>query len=510
VTTALIRTPVAPPVVHRAIWKKSDWTPHDIQRDIILSPVRNKVVSLGRRAGKSQIGGYTLIPEVFRAWSELDEMRARSIRREFWIVGPEYSDSEKEFRVLWNRVHELGFDVDRPGSYNNPEGGQMTLSMFGRRLIITAKSAKYPATLVGEGLSGVILAEAAKLKMSVWHKYLRPTLADFEGWSLFTSTPEGKNWFYDLYMIGLDGHRPDWASWRAPAWVNPYVYPGGVDTDLLDRAIEARRKHRLDDMLAFLRTLPNWEGHPPGINPEIWSMFLDQSQELFNQEVAALFTEYVGRVFKDFDEEIHVQRHPFRSGWATYAAADYGFTNPFVWLLLQVSPDRKHVHVLDEYYETHKDTDEAAREIEGRGLAPSSLRMFFPDPAEPDRSRSLSRLLKVRAYGKGSIPLNDRIEWIRRGLRIPRDKLLLPVDHPERKPSLTIDPKCVNTIREMNDYKYRETAEQAGERGRSAPEEPLDKDNHAPEALGRFYSGLFGSPYRDKAGATQTTAETRR
>lgn len=497
----VLSTPPVPRALFDSVWARGGWSPHEIQREILGSPVRNKVVALGRRAGKSQTGGHRLVPEAFRALSELRTLKAISQRREYWIVGPEYSDSEKEFRVLWNQIQKLGFPLDRPGSYNNPEQGSMSLSLFDGRFKVFAKSAKHPETLVGDGLSGVIMAEAAKLKPSVWTKYVRPTLADFGGWSMFNSTPEGRNWFYDLYMAGLDEQRPDWASWRAPSWTNPHVYPGGVDGELLDRLIEARRKGFLRAELDRIRAAGEWTGiGPTGINPEIWSLFLDMSVELFNQEIAALFTEFVGRVFKNFDEEIHVTDMPFQPGWGLYAANDYGFTNPFVWLLIQVSPDKSRVHVLDEYYEIGKTTEEAGPDIASRGLAPSGLRMFYPDPAEPDRSRTLSRLLRVPSHTRGSIPKKDRIEWIRRALKAQTG---IEGYASARSPALTISPKCVNLIRELNDYRYKETHESAVERGRHAPEEPMDKDDHAPEALGRFFSGFYGKP--DKTGSRQSS-----
>jgi hypothetical protein len=335
----------------------------------------------------------------------------------------------------------------------------------------------------------------------VWIKYLRPTLADFGGWSFFSSTPEGRNWFYDLYMIGQDPQRRDWTSWRAPAWVNPYVYREGVQVDLLDNLIEARRRHKLRDLIPTLQFITSLSGHAPaGIDPEIWSMFLDMSQESFNQEIGALFTEYVGRVFKDFDEELHVVDEPYRPEWQTYACCDYGFTNPFVWLLVQVDPQGERVHILDEYYEVGKTTGEAGAEIKARGLAPSSVRMFYPDPAEPDRTRELVRLLNIKAYTGGSIGLDDRLEWIRRKLK--------PDALGSGRPRLTIQRRCVNVIREFNDYRYAKTMAESNEKGKAAPELPLKKDDHSPEALGRFFSGKFGSPYR--LGPKQTKAVVQR
>lgn len=496
-------TQALPRILHERTWEQTRWVPHERQREILLDQHRNQVVAFGRRAGKSQTGGHKLVPEAFRAYAELDALKEQGKRREFWIVGPEYSDSEKEFRVLWEAVDRLGFPLDHPGSYYNPESGQMVISMFDRRFLIHAKSAKYPATLVGEGLSGVVMAEAAKLKPSVWIKYVRPTLADFRGWAFFSSTPEGRNWFYDLWTLGQDPLRPDWASWRAPSWVNPYVYREGVSVELLDNLIEARRRHKLRDIIPTLQFITSLSGHAPaGIDPEIWAMFLEMSQESFNQEIAAQFTEYVGRVFKDFDEELHVVDEPYNPAWATYACCDYGFTNPFVWLLVQVDPLGERVHILDEYYEVGKTTAEAAAEIKARGLAPSSVRMFYPDPAEPDRTREMQNLLRIRAYQGGSITLDERLEWIRRKLK--------PDAVGSGKPRLTIQRRCVNTIREFNDYRYAKTIEESNEKGRAAPELPMKKDDHTPEALGRFMSGRYGSPYRQGPKQTKALVQTTR
>lgn len=486
----LLATPVPPERLVRRIWEQLQWRPYNLQREILLDRTRNKVLAAGRRAGKSQTGAQRLIPEAFRTWYEMDMLKVRGLRREYWIVGPEYSDSEKEFRILWSSLKRLGFTFDHPGSYNNPESGDMHISLFDRLFVVHAMSAKYPGTLVGEGLSGVVFSEAAKLKPSVWEKFIRPTLADFGGWAHFGSTPEGKNWYYDLYMIGQDPERIDWKSWRSPAWANPYVYPGGANLELLKGLAEAQRHGRLDEakkVLRWMRDATDGVMYPEGINKEIWSMWLDMSAELFNQEIAAMFTEFVGRVFKDFDDEIHVNDAGFRMGWETWACADYGFTNPFVWLLVQVDPTHTRFHVLDEYFETGKTTEEAAVEIMSRQLVPVTIRGFFPDPSEPDRTRRLEQLLKVPSHSPGSLMIQQRLEWFRRKMKVAATP---------HGPALTVNRKCVQTIREWNDYRYPETAEKASEKGRNAPENPQKKDDHTAEALGRLFSGMLGNPYK--------------
>jgi hypothetical protein len=497
---------------------RSGWTPHALQEEIIRSDARNKVVAAGRRSGKSQTGGHILAPYAFTALAEKDELTAKGIRRQYWIVGPEYSDGEKEFRVLYHTLKRLGVPFDKPGTYNNPVTGQMNISLWEGLYKVDVLSAKYPESLVGEGVSGVVLSEAAKIKPTVWPKFLRPTLADFGGWAFMSSTPEGRNWFYRMWQAGQDPDRPDWASWRAPAWVNPHVYRGmrlkGVEAEAAVRALqEAYKKKRIPEHLPFIPGIErfmtdeqwmsavdrSWRkvGEALGVDEEIVSLILDLSPELFNQEIAADFNEFVGRVFKEFDEEVHVADLSYDPAWSTYAALDYGFTNPFVWLLIQVDPFGENIRILDEYYERGRTTEEAGREIRGRGLAPGSLTAMYPDPAEPDRSAQLSHLLEVRSEGGTGGALTDRLEWIKRFLKPDPKVAHLDIDHPEWMPRLQINRRCKMTIHEFNAYRYPKTAEEAAERDQQAPEVPLKKDDHAIEALGRFMIGHFGSPWAE-------------
>jgi hypothetical protein len=80
---------------------------------------RHKVVSAGRRAGKSYMGGVDkLLPEVFYTRPLANQLRMDGRKRIFWVVGPNFSDSEKEFRVIWNYLRRLEIPMDKPGIYN--------------------------------------------------------------------------------------------------------------------------------------------------------------------------------------------------------------------------------------------------------------------------------------------------------------------------------------------------------------------------------------------------------
>jgi hypothetical protein len=430
------------------VWPNINYKPHTGQRLVHASKVRNRVVCAGRRTGKSTLGGHELVPEALYTYTVRTELEDLGKRREFWIVGPNYSDSEKEFRIIYNDLERLKVPFDKPGTYNNADSGQMVISLWNGRFIVHAKSAQYPQTLVGEGLSGVILGEAAKLKESVWSKSIRPTLADFRGWSLMTSTPEGKNWFYRMWQAGQDPLRDQWDSWRMPSWVNDIVFPDG--------------RH----------------------DAEILDMEADMSEEKFNQEVGADFTEFVGRVFKDFDEEVHVGDLHFDPRLPTYGCCDYGWTNPFVWLSIQVDV-WDNVYVLGEYRATHKDINDIADEL-CRWPQATHARRFFPDPAEPGDTAVLSKRLRVQANTNTGGELKHRLELIRQHLKVGPDHA--PED--QRRPKLFIDRRCVGLIREMSEYRYPDQKNEE----KPNKEEPMDKDDHGPEALGRFFRGYYGAP----------------
>lgn len=469
------------PIAELPLYDKIGWRPHDGQRTVILSPARNRVVPAGRRWGKSEIGGHKLFQEALNTRLVKSMLEDIGKRREFWIIGPSYTDSEKEFRILWNELEAAGLKdhFDRPGSYNDPTGGSMHISLWDGRFQVHAKSEKHPDSLVGEGLSGAVLAEAAKLKARTWNKLIRPTLADFNGWSLMTSTPEGKNWFYEMWKRGQDPTRPDWASFRSPSWMNPYVYPRGASDDaiiLLRRAMAAGQV--LDrDLFDSL-----------GVDPEIGELVGDLTEEAFNQEIAALFTEFVGRVFKQFDEEHHVGDFDFEPGWATYAATDAGFTNPSVYLLIQVDPFGERIRVLDEVYQEGLTADEFADLVASRGLAPAGVLRLYPDPADPAFAKTLSDRLRI-PLGKGTGgELKWRLDAIRAALKDRNPHL--PEGHPDRLPRLMFDRKCTRTIADMLNYRYPEKRQQVDT---NAPENPMKKDDHGPEALGRFFAGHFGN-----------------
>lgn len=430
------------------------YDPHSGQRALHRSNERHRILSCGRRWGKSTAGGHELTPYALLAHTEMSRLLELGQQRRYWIVGPNYDDAEREWRVFYDDAKKLKLPMERPGTYNDTRGGNMMMTLWEGRCVIECRSADHEESLDGEGLDGVLLVEAAKMKHRVWTKFIRPALSDKRGWSLHTSTPEGRNWFYDHWRRGQDEAHPDWWSARMPSWTNDVIFPGGRE------------------------------------DPEIIAMEADMSKEKFNQEVGAEFTEFVGRVFKEFEEETHVRTLNYDPRWPVYLALDYGFTNPFVALVIQVDT-WDNVYILREYRRTQMTIDDIAKDLKGEwdGLA-TKARYMYPDPAGPGETRVLERALKVSARGNVGGPTKDRLELIRQWLRPMPEHV--PVE--QREPRMFVDRSCVDLIAEMADkYRYPEKRSEES----AAKEEPMKVDDHGPEALGRFMRGYFGAPGTD-------------
>lgn len=469
-------------IVKDLLWPRVRYSPHPGQRRVHGSAARHRVNAAGRRFGKSQVGGHELTIGALEAYARRNILEDLGIRQEYWIVGPNYTDAEKEFRVLFNDIKRLNLPLDHPGTYYDSRSGNMVVSLWGGKFLVQAKSAAKPESLVGEGLHGVVMAEAAKMKGSVWSKYIRPTLADFTGWSLWNSTPEGKNHFYDMWELGQDPNHPDWWSARSPSWENNYVFRRGMTREQL-----AILKDKDLGAIPALRA---------GADPEIVDMYTDLGPIMFGQEVECSFTEYAGLVYGDFDEEIHVRTLHHDKALPLYIATDYGYTNPNVALFIQVDHD-DNVYVIAEFYRSGLTEEEFAMEVlEDQRLRPlvEHARLLYPDPEDPGATKTLTQRWKVQAVGGTGGPLKNRINAIRKWLKIQHPHL--PFGHMERQPKLFVDRSCANLRRELLAYRYpRDEKERAG----NAPENPLKKDDHAPEALSRFFAGRFQEAVRGKA-----------
>lgn len=186
------------------------YTPHPGQQEIHQSKASRRILSCGVRWGKS-------IAAAFEALAAAMESKTSSIG---WICAPTYDLADKVFREIITIV--AARLSHRIVALKENEKRIVLRNMSGGLSEVRAKSADNPTSLLGEGLSWIVVDEAARLKPSIWQSHLSQRLIDKKGWALLISTPRGKGWFYDLFRRG-QGQDPDFESWNQPSWSNPHL-----------------------------------------------------------------------------------------------------------------------------------------------------------------------------------------------------------------------------------------------------------------------------------------------
>jgi phage terminase large subunit-like protein len=182
------------------ITTKINAKPHAGQLEVHNSDARFKVLSAGRRWGKTRLGV-----------NECLDVAAQGGRA--WWGSPSYKTSEVGWRPLRQIARKIsGAEirlVDRV--VNFPGGG-----------FVAVRSADNPDSLRGEGLDFVVMDECAFMQREAWTEAIRPALSDRQGKVLFISTPKGRNWLWEIYQRGVSGEE-GWQSWTFPTSSNPFI-----------------------------------------------------------------------------------------------------------------------------------------------------------------------------------------------------------------------------------------------------------------------------------------------
>lgn len=241
-----------------------------------------------------------------------------------------------------------------------------------------------------------------------------------------------------------------WRSWRMPSWTNTHVFPGGRN------------------------------------DPEIIEAAEDLTEDEFRRQYGGEFVEKVGRVMKEWDDAVHLKTIKYNPDWPLYGAVDFGYTNYWVWLWIQVD-NFDNVYIIGEHYIKEMDTVRIAQEVLAPHPLMSRCQRFYPDPHNPDDIKILERELKVSSVGGTGGELATRNAMIRSRLK-PK-----PEDAPpeEQQAQITVDRSCTNLAWEMREgYRWPQRKREQID-AKNDTETPLDKDNHGPEALSRFIYGYF-------------------
>ena len=180
------------------------------QQEVFNSDKRFKVVAGGRRLGKSRLSAITLLIEGLNCPEGSAVM----------YIAPTLGMART---IMWELLHDLGRNVIKSSHSNNLE----ILLINGRRILV--RGADNPDSLRGVSLTYVVLDECAFVKEDTWQKIIRASLADKKGKALFISTPAGRNWFYNVYKLGLEGDDEEWKSWHYTTKDNETIDPKEIE-----------------------------------------------------------------------------------------------------------------------------------------------------------------------------------------------------------------------------------------------------------------------------------------
>ncbi len=215
-------------------------------------------------------------------------------RPQLAYVGPTYRQAK---RVAWPYLKEYA----APYLAEKPAESELSITLHGGRKIFCL-GADNPDSLRGMYLDGGVGDEYAMFKPSVFSQIIRPALSDRNGWWVFTSTPRGKNLFWEEFQRAKN---------------NPEEY--------------------------FLLNLP---ADVSGIIPaaELEALRQDMDPEEFAQEYlcsfdaalkGAIYASEVNDMFLDG----RVRQNLYDPALPTYAVFDLGFTDSTVIVFWQEGPD---------------------------------------------------------------------------------------------------------------------------------------------------------------------------
>jgi phage terminase large subunit-like protein len=180
---------------------------HPNQKKIIRCDSRFRVVAAGRRFGKTTVGQHEIIAAAFKN------------KQTCWWLAPTYAMSSQVWRDIKAICRNLpGMSISETEQRIDFHGGGS----------LTIRSTHLPDNLRGAGLDLVVLDEAAFMDPSVWPEVVRPMLLDRKGRALFLSSPNGKNWFWQLYQMGVQRKR-SWRQFHFTSYENPILDPDDLE-----------------------------------------------------------------------------------------------------------------------------------------------------------------------------------------------------------------------------------------------------------------------------------------
>lgn len=272
----------------------------DAQRKIFDDPARFRIVTAGRRFGKS----FLSIWEMARA--------ARYPGRKVFYIAPTY----KMCKTII--LDDLVLKLSKVNWLKKVNISDLEITLINGSKIYL-RSADNPDALRGVSMDFVVLDESAMLESRLWTEVCRPALADRQGRGLLISTPRGGNWFRSLYQ----------------------------------------QAQTLEDYSAFSFTTLEG-GNVPA--EEIEAAMAEMDERTFEQEFMASFVNFSGLVYYKWDDSfIGSKKVPLlENRTVIHCGIDFNY-DPLTAAIAVVNDDR--IHFFDEIKMQGANTYELADEL---------------------------------------------------------------------------------------------------------------------------------------------------
>ena len=170
---------------------------------------RFRVMACGRRFGKTL------------AATNEESKNAMEVPHSLnWWVAPTYRQAEIAFQLM--------ADALQPVLKTKPNHSRLRMELINDS-IVECRSAERYENMRGDGPNFVVIDEASKVPRAAWYEVIRPALTDTKGGAIIISTPWGRDWFWECYMLGQSADHPDWWSHSFPTLANPFIDPKEVE-----------------------------------------------------------------------------------------------------------------------------------------------------------------------------------------------------------------------------------------------------------------------------------------
>ncbi|MCZ7583107.1 MAG: terminase family protein [Deltaproteobacteria bacterium] len=292
-----------------------NYRPHDGQKQLHRAGARFTAVCAGVRSGKTHGAAREFLRRVYA------DRLTKSGPLHYWAVAPTYDlvavQQREILSFLSNAAPRLVLSFHQTDRVLTLDGD----------IRIDFKSAHRPELLVGVGLDGLWMDEAARVHPEAWKGSLRMRLSDRGGFALFSTTPLARNWFYDEIWQRAD----------------PRV--------LTDEGVYARVHFTTAQNTAL-----------PGLAAEVEQARRDLPPKYFAREYLAGFESFRGQVYEEFDPSRHVvsERDVPSSFVETRVGVDWGWRNPGAMIVVGRDGDGTWWAV-DEEVSTRRPVDSSGR-----------------------------------------------------------------------------------------------------------------------------------------------------